>query len=552
MATVYLARAKKRPEKLLVLKLLRAELAENPEFLAMFLEEARLAGKLQHPNIVETYEVGQDAGTYYIAMEYLEGLSLQAVLTKFGWKGEFTFPLQVFVLVKALMALEHAYTHRDDDGTPLKIVHRDVSPPNIIITFDGQVKLVDFGIAKAANSHVETRTGLIKGKLTYMAPEQAQSGDVDSRTDIYSVGVMLWQAASGRRRWKGIENTDVLRRLHAGDIEESPNAAKNSLPRSVDDIVLKAIAADPERRYRSASAFRTTLENLLRDMSSEVTTKDLGAFMTSHFEDARNRAAEVTKARIRDLDAEKLGGQPTSASNVRAARSAPKVKTSERHNPSASGREPDQPQVGGAAAGLAFRVSGGKKEKEAARAAPSFESDGEKMTSPPPVGRGRAVLIALAGIGLAAALVFFGTRRGRIQSQTAPPPPAAPAVSANVAPAASVPVTAEAPAVTSAPAQPPAAIPSALRETSSPASPRRRHPPTMTPPAAAIAVQPSPAPTSSVSPAPVPTSSPSASSSDHPSLDKQDPWKANGKRLDGADPWGAQGATRPPQDPWAK
>lgn len=302
MATVYLARAKKRPEKLLVLKQLRADLAENPEFLAMFLEEARLAGKLSHPNIVETYEVGQDAGNYYIAMEFLDGLSLQTILTKFGWKGAFTFPMQVFVLIEALKALEHAYNQRDDDGNPMHIVHRDVSPPNIIVTFDGHVKLVDFGIAKAANSHVETRTGLIKGKLTYMAPEQAQSGDVDNRTDIYSIGVMLWQAAAGTRRWKGIENTEVLRRLHAGKVCDSPRAQNNGLPEIVDNIVLKAIAADPEARYLSAHGLRTTLESLLREMRAAVSASDLATFMRNEFGEARTRASEVMRGRIAQLD----------------------------------------------------------------------------------------------------------------------------------------------------------------------------------------------------------------------------------------------------------
>ena len=306
MATVYLARARRRPEKMIVLKQLRTDLAENEDFLAMFLEEARLAGQLRHPNIVETFEVGKDEDKYYIAMEYLDGLSLQAVLTKFGWKGQFSFPLQVFVLIEALRALEQAYTQRGDDGLELKIVHRDVSPPNIILTFDGHVKLVDFGIAKAANSTVETRTGLIKGKLTYMAPEQAASGDVDSRTDIYSIGVMLWQAAAGKRRWKGIENTEVLKRLHAGKVSDTPDAKSNGLPASVDAIVLRAISADPEERYASAAEFRAALEKLLHDLNAEVKTKDLGAFMATSFGDARKHAAEVMRLRINELNGHQM------------------------------------------------------------------------------------------------------------------------------------------------------------------------------------------------------------------------------------------------------
>ena len=568
MATVYLARAKKRPDKLVVLKQLRADLAENPEFLAMFLEEARLAGKLQHPNIVETYEVGQDAGTYYIAMEYLEGLSLQAVLTKFGWKGEFSFSLQVFVLIEALKALEQAYTQRDDDGTSLKIVHRDVSPPNIIITFDGQVKLVDFGIAKAANSHVETRTGLIKGKLTYMAPEQAASGDVDSRTDIYSVGVMLWQAAAGRRRWKGVENTEVLKRLHAGEVSESPDAKKNGLPAIVDDIVLKAIAADPEQRFKSASAFRAALESLLRELDVDPSAKKLAAFMAKHFGDARKRAADVMKARITQLD-EARGPEPIdSETAIRASVVKGPSKTKGASVVSGEKRKvadaPDEnAQVGGAAAALSKKLSRpttpAKIESVSRDSAP--ENTPTKASSAPR--KSYAVPIAVIGIAMAVVLAFFALRSGRAETVApAPEPTAAAPTGANDSPTPPSATPSSGPPATAAVATPLGQDTANASQLHAPSQHRHGHGPsttTATPPvpvAQPAAISPptsTPMATPTAPPVAPRVATPQPADTDHPSLDKQDPWKRN-IGVEKSDPWASpQSApsTHSP-DPWAK
>jgi len=198
MAEVFLAVAQGPAgfNKLTVIKQIRPQLADDPEFLSMFLDEARLAARLNHPQIVQTNEVGHEANRYFIAMEYLEGQPLNRVVNRVG-RERFPLAMHIGLLADTLAGLHYAHDLTDYDGTPLEVVHRDVTPHNIFITYEGQVKVVDFGIAKAMNSSSETKTGVLKGKVAYMAPEQARGEKVDRRADVFSVGVMLWEAAVG-------------------------------------------------------------------------------------------------------------------------------------------------------------------------------------------------------------------------------------------------------------------------------------------------------------------------------------------------------------------
>ncbi len=203
MSDVFLAVSKGMGgfHKLLVIKQLRPNLAEDEEFLSMFLDEARLAARLSHRNVVATYEVGEDGGRYYIAMEYLEGQALKRIIHRA--KTRFGLDMHLQVVLDVLKGLHHAHDLCDYDATPLGVVHRDVSPHNIFVTYAGDVKVVDFGVAKALDSSTETSAGVMKGKLAYMSPEQARSGDVDRRADIFSVGVLLWEGVTGQRMWGG-------------------------------------------------------------------------------------------------------------------------------------------------------------------------------------------------------------------------------------------------------------------------------------------------------------------------------------------------------------
>ena len=229
--------------KLLVLKIMRRELLGEPELLQMFLEEARISARLAHPNIVHVFEVGDHEGCPCIVMEYLEGQPLSSMLVRAPEKPP--LPLHLQVLAKALAGLHAAHELRDYDGTSLKLVHRDVSPHNVFVLFDGQVKVLDFGIAKAAGSEIETRTGSPKGKIRYMSPEQLIRDPLDRRADVFSVGVLMWEALARRRMWGEMEEGDVTRALLNRKIPPLPEG--DHIPAELRAICMRALAPDPRR-----------------------------------------------------------------------------------------------------------------------------------------------------------------------------------------------------------------------------------------------------------------------------------------------------------------
>ena len=301
MAEVFLAVAQGPAgfNKLTVIKQIRSQLAGDPEFLAMFLDEARLAARLNHPNVVQTNEVGHDDSRYFIAMEYLEGQPLNRVLHRVK-RDNFPLAMHLRVIADTLAGLHYAHDLTDYDGTPLEVVHRDVTPHNVFVTYDGQVKVVDFGIAKAMNSSAETRTGVLKGKIAYMAPEQARGERVDRRADIFSVGVMLWEAAVGRRLWKGMPDLAILGRLVAGDLPR-PSAVRPDVLPELEAIILRAMAHDREERYRTAGELQGELERLLEQMGQPVSMREVGRLISQHFADERGKIRALVEAQLRDV-----------------------------------------------------------------------------------------------------------------------------------------------------------------------------------------------------------------------------------------------------------
>jgi eukaryotic-like serine/threonine-protein kinase len=290
MADVFLAVAAGPAgfNKLVVIKQLRPSLVEDEEFLTMFLDEARLAARLNHPNVIHTYEVGQDEALPYLAMEYLDGQPLHRVLQKMGRdKGGLPIEAHLRILCDSLVGLHYAHELADYDGTPLNVVHRDVTPQNIFITYEGAIKVVDFGIAKAMNQTVETRTGVIKGKIAYMSPEQARSEDIDRRSDIFAVGVMLWEAATGRRLWKGMSDVTVLQRLVSSVPLPSPRSVNPDVPERLERICLKALAFSPDERYVSAAELQTDLESFLDKAYGRVNGRDVGKLISERFSKER-------------------------------------------------------------------------------------------------------------------------------------------------------------------------------------------------------------------------------------------------------------------------
>lgn len=335
MATVYLAvvRGPAGFNKLIVVKCLRPSLAAEPEFLEMFLAEARLAARINHPNAVQTNEIGFDGQFYYIVMEYIEGTSLENIVRKAGTS--FPLAVHVHILMQALAGLHHAHELKDFEGQPLNVVHRDVSPHNIMVSYDGQVKLVDFGIAKAADSGGNTRTGVMKGKCAYMAAEQFGNHHVDRRADVFAAGVCLWQALANRKLWKGLSEADIFTRVSRGEIP-SPTTVVDDLPGPLVDICMRALALRPEDRFATAADFLTALEDFVnRNPAFRVSNRDVTRFVSELFAEERAtmqskideqlRAVASSGASLVTFQGEGASGAFMSTTNTPAASSRKKT-----------------------------------------------------------------------------------------------------------------------------------------------------------------------------------------------------------------------------------
>jgi eukaryotic-like serine/threonine-protein kinase len=273
--------------KLVVLKTMRKELVTDEELRQMFLAEARLSARLNHANVVQVYEV-VDTALPCIIMEYLDGQPMSAVHHEA--RERFTLPLQLKVISETLAGLHYSHELKDYDGTPLNIVHRDVSPQNVYITYDGVVKVLDFGIAKASDAGGQTRTGVIKGKITYMPREQLLSEQVDRRADVYAVGCMLWHAAAGVKLWDGMQEGDVMRSLIEGAI---PNPSeKRPVDPKLEEIVMKALAPEAESRYATAHELRNEIDQYLAENYPKTSMREVGALVSEVFaeqQDARKK-----------------------------------------------------------------------------------------------------------------------------------------------------------------------------------------------------------------------------------------------------------------------
>jgi serine/threonine protein kinase len=300
MAEVYLAlsRGQSGFNKLVVLKLLRSHLAEDPEFLEMFLAEARLAARLNHANIVQTYEVGFEAGRHCIVMEYLEGRTLTE-LESATRSNPMPLSYGVRILAEALAALHYAHELCDVDGRPLGIVHRDVSPHNLVVTYDGQVKLLDFGIAKATQDDARTRTGVFKGKLRYTAPERLTTDVNDRRSDVFSVGVLLWQLLTRRHVWAGMNDLSVMQQLANRTRIPSPRSVVADVPKQLEQICLKALDPSPDARFQTAAEMEDALEEFLANESGGITNRTLAKFLGEVFGESRQSFQHVVDQQMR-------------------------------------------------------------------------------------------------------------------------------------------------------------------------------------------------------------------------------------------------------------
>jgi tRNA A-37 threonylcarbamoyl transferase component Bud32 len=285
MAEVFRAKRKgvEGFEKIVAVKRILPHLSHNKEFIEMFIDEAKMVAGLSHPNIVQIFELGKIEDTYFIAMEYVDGKDLRTILAEVREKGIVPdVDLAALVTSKVGSALEYAHRQCDAEGRELRIVHRDVSPQNILISREGEVKLVDFGIAKAAIKAHHTDSGSLRGKLMYMSPEQAWGRPIDNRSDIFSLGVVLFEMLTGRNLFVGDSEMSILERVRQANVLP-PSTLNPAVPIELEAVVTRALRREPAERYQDASEMLVHLDTYLRRRPA-VGSADLARFLKSHFE----------------------------------------------------------------------------------------------------------------------------------------------------------------------------------------------------------------------------------------------------------------------------
>jgi serine/threonine-protein kinase len=270
--------------------------------------------------VVQTLEVAVEGEEYYLALEFLDGQPLHRIQRRAERAGKrVPQTLEYLIVMDALSGLDHAHELADYDGSPLGIVHRDVTPQNIFVTYDGLVKVVDFGIAKAAGRAGETKQGVVKGKVRYMSPEQAMSLSVDRRSDVFAAGILLWEAATGARFWQDRDELGILRSLAAGDFDPSPRAVDPTVPFEIDAICRRAMSDSPDDRYATAAEMRAELETFLADELIGLRRR-LGPVVAEMFAKERKEVRSIIERANRDAqmaDSLTMTQAPTSAGSAR-------------------------------------------------------------------------------------------------------------------------------------------------------------------------------------------------------------------------------------------
>ncbi len=286
-------------EKIHAIKKILPHVAEDQEFVEMFINEAKIASQLTHSNIAQIYDLGKIDGALFIAMEYIWGKDLLQLVNHFRRRREaMPPPMAVYVATRVCEGIDYAYHKRGGHGKPLKIIHRDVSPQNILISYDGEVKIIDFGIAKATLHHSETQAGLLKGKFSYMSPEQVQGFPIDHRSDIFAIGTVLFEMLTSQSLFRGENDFITLERVRKAEVP-TPTEINPKIPKSLEKIVLKALALDPNDRWQRAADFQDALQRFLITSPPIYTAKRLADWMkltfTSDIETDKGRMEEYSK-----------------------------------------------------------------------------------------------------------------------------------------------------------------------------------------------------------------------------------------------------------------
>ncbi len=324
MAEVFLAESAgiEGFKKQVAIKRVLPHLSEKKRFIAMFLDEARLSASLSHSNVAQVFDIGVGDNAYFIVMEYVDGADLKAVIEFMKREGQ-RFPVEsaCFIAAKICEGLTYAHELRGPDGAPLQIVHRDMSPPNVLITKHGEIKIVDFGLAKATSQLEKSEAGIIKGKFSYLSPEAAQGHDVDARTDIFAVGILLWEMLSGKRLFLGDTDFATVKLVQSAKIP-SLRADNPGIPPELEAILARALARDPAARYTATRDLGRDLTSFLYKLGRPVSAYDIAELVRGAM--ALRKKSQPDKASLIDKLIEEALLEFTSLQDDKAAPAATK------------------------------------------------------------------------------------------------------------------------------------------------------------------------------------------------------------------------------------
>jgi serine/threonine-protein kinase len=291
MASVYLGRQLGGSQRVVALKVIKEEFCRNPEFVTMFLDEAKIVSQLSHPNLVQVIELGSEGDRLFIAMELLFGQSLWQVWDSCRVRNvRLRYDMAAWIGARVADGLHHAHDMRDPSGQPQMLVHRDINASNIFVTYDGHVKVIDFGLAKAANRAYKTAAGIVKGKLAYLSPEQVAGQAIDRRSDVFALGTTLWELTTDRRLFRVKDDTETLKRVYAANVPD-PTSLVLGYPPMLWEVLKRALTRDPASRYASAADFGRALDAFAQSEGRAVDAAAISEMMKQLFLKEREQDA---------------------------------------------------------------------------------------------------------------------------------------------------------------------------------------------------------------------------------------------------------------------
>jgi serine/threonine protein kinase len=341
MAEIFLARALSSTgvERHVVLKRILRQRAGDVQFVRMFLDEARLAAQLQHANVAQVYDIGRLGDSYFFTMEFVHGETVRGLLAR-AHAAHQPVPIgcALAIAVGAAAGLHHAHERRGVDGRPLGIVHRDVSPSNLMVSFDGGVKVVDFGVAKASDRMSETRSGTVKGKISYLSPEQCRGVDVDRRSDLFALGIVLWELLATERLYRRSSDFENMTAI-VHEVPPPPSSRRAEVPEALDDIVLRMLAKSPADRFQTGAEVIEALESLAHRLAVALSATMLGRLMREVFGDRKEPWVDIDTSTA--ADGVTVTGEPIPAELALPAEASLEIELGGLPDLSAARVEPD-------------------------------------------------------------------------------------------------------------------------------------------------------------------------------------------------------------------